>query len=148
VSFVGLGSMVTGTMVAVKTDGANTTRTVRHRTLGEEGIDSIQGGAAVGAEAKGHARLTTKSEETATKLAKGMNDGLGMALAELQRVVEKMPQFAPALTTLQSVRITAKGRTITLQGQADAEAVKLLPELLFSAGAAAPTPAAPAVKRP
>jgi hypothetical protein len=35
---------------------------VTHRTLGEQGIDSIQGGAAVGAEVKGHARLTAKSE--------------------------------------------------------------------------------------
>jgi hypothetical protein len=129
VSIAGLGSVVTGTMVAVKSDGANTTRTVAYRTPGEQGIDSTQGGAAVGAEVKGHARLTARSEEAATKLAKGMNDGLGTARAELQRVVEKVPQVAPALTALQRVRITGKGRTITLEGRADAEAVKLLPTL-------------------
>jgi hypothetical protein len=147
VGFVGLGSMVTGSTTMVKADGMKTTRTVTYRTLGDEGIASIQGAVTVGDEAKGRVTLTAKSDEQAMKLAKGMTDGLGMAKAELQRVVEKQPQFAPVLNVLQSVRIGSKGRTITLEGQGDAEAVKLLPTLLFSASYAQPTAPA-AEKRP
>jgi hypothetical protein len=145
VSFVALGETVTGTVVMEKSDGMKTTRTVTHHTLGDQGIASLQGGVTVGDEAKGRVTLTAKSEAEAKKLAKGLTDGLGMAKAELQRAVDKQPQFAPALTVLQSVRIGSKGRTITLEGQADAEAVKLLPSLL---GASAGAPAPPAVKRP
>jgi hypothetical protein len=76
-----------------------------------------------------------------------MTDGLGMARSELQRVVEKQQQYSAVLTVLQSVRITSKGRTITLEGQADAEAVKLFPTLLYGVRFAQPT-APPAVKRP
>ncbi len=142
VSFVGLGEMVLGTSVSVSKDGMKTTRTVKHFTLGEQGIASIQGAVTVGDEAKGRATLTAKSDEAAKKVAKGMTDGLGMAKAELQRVVEKQPQFAPAVALLQSVRITSKGRTITLEGQADAEAVKVLPTLIFGVSAGAPAPPA------
>ncbi|HZY83777.1 MAG TPA: hypothetical protein VFE78_03035 [Gemmataceae bacterium] len=144
VSFVGLGEMVVGSSVSVSNDGMKTTRTVKVHTLGEEGVTSIQGSVTVGAEAKGRATLTAKSDEDAKKLAKGMTDGLGMARAELQRAVEKQPQYAPVLTVLQSVRITGKGRTITLEGHGDAEAVKLFPMLLFGVSRAAPT--APAAR--
>jgi hypothetical protein len=139
VSFVGLGEMVTGTAVSVTDDGMKTTRKVTAHTLGEQGVASIQGGVTIGAEVKGKATLTAKSDEAAKTLAKEMTDGLGMAKAELQRVVEKQPQLGPALAVLHSVRITSKGRTITLEGQGDAEAVKLLPTLLFGGyGRAAP----------
>jgi hypothetical protein len=148
VSFAALGEMVTGTSVSARNDGMKTTRTVTHHTLGEQGIASIQGAVRVGNEAKGKVTLTAKSDEAAKKLAKEMNDGLGSARAGLQRAVEQQPQFAPALAVLQSVRVTSKGRTITLEGQADAEAVKLLPDLFFSVGAVAKPTAAPAAKRP
>jgi hypothetical protein len=147
VSFVGLGEMITGTSTMVRNDGMKTTRTVTHHTLGEQGIAGIQGAVTVGAEAKGRVTLTAKSEEQGKKLAKEMTDGLGMARAELQRLVEKQPMYAAVLSVLQSVRITNKGRTITLEGQADAEAVKAFPTLLYGVGFAQPT-APPAVKRP
>jgi hypothetical protein len=147
IGFVGLGSMVTGSSVSVSNDGMKTTRTVKHFTLGEQGIDSIQGAVTVGAEAKGRVTLTAKGDAEAKKLLKEMNDGLGMARAEIQRAVERQPQLAPMLTALQSVRIAGKGRTITVEGQADAEAVKLAPTLLFGVSAARPT-APPAVEKP
>jgi hypothetical protein len=77
-----------------------------------------------------------------------MNDGLGMAKAELQRVVEKQPQLAPAVAALQSVRIASKGRTITVEGQVDGEAVKLLPMLFFGVSSAKPTAPPAAATRP
>jgi hypothetical protein len=147
VGFVGLGEMVTGTVVMEKSDGVKSTRTVTYHTLGEQGIASIQGSVIVRDDAKGRATLTAKSEGQGKKLAKEMTDGLGMAKAELQQVVEKQPQFAPVLNALQTVRITGKGRTITLEGQADAEAVKRVPDLLAGVGHPQPT-APPAVKRP
>jgi hypothetical protein len=145
---VALGEMVTGTSVSVSNDGMKTTRTVKHFTLGDQGIASIQGAARIENVAKGKATLRAKNDEAAKKLAKEMNDGLGMARAEVQRAVEKQPQLAPAVAVLQSVRITGKGRTITLEGQADAEAVKSLPLLFFGVSSAKPPAAAPAVKRP
>jgi hypothetical protein len=147
VSFVGLGEMVTGSSVSVTNDGMKTTRTVKHFTLGEQGIASIEGGVQVGDEAKGKATLTAKSDEAAKKLVKEMTDGLGMAKAELQRALDKEPRLAPALTVLQSVRLTSRGRTITLEGQADAEAVKVLPTLMFGVSVKGPAPP-PAAARP
>jgi hypothetical protein len=151
VSFVGLGEMVTGTTVTVRNDGMKTTRTVTVHTLGEQGIDSLQGSVTIRDDAKGRVTLTAKSEEQGKKLTKEMNDGLAMARAELQRAVEKEPQLAPVLPVLQSVRITGKGRTITLEGQGDAEGLKgLFTGLWFGVSAkptAVPAAAPPAVEK-
>ena len=147
VSFVALGESVMGSSVTVRNDGMKTTRTVTYHTMGEQGIANLQGAVKVGDEAKGKATITAKSDETAKKLAKEMTDGLGMAKAELQRAAEKEPQVVPMVAVLQSVRITSKGRTVALEGQADAEAVKSLPTLIFGVGYARPTAPA-AVPKP
>jgi hypothetical protein len=148
VSFVGLGEMVTGTAVSVTNDGMKTTRKVTYHTLGEQGIASMQGAVKVADEAKGRVTLTAKDDAAAKKLAKEMTDGLGMAKAEIQRAAEKQPQLVPLVTLLQSVRVTGKGRAITLEGQADAEAVKALPMLLFGVSYARPTAPPPAAAKP
>lgn len=147
VSFVALGEMVTGTSVSVHNDGMKTTRTVTHRTLGEQGIASLQGAVRVGDQAKGTATITAKDDAAAKKLAKQMTEGLGMAKAEIQRAAERQPQLVPIVAALQSVRLTGKGRTIALEGQADAEAAGNLPLLIFGVSSARPT-APPAAAKP
>ncbi len=142
VSLVMLGESVLGSSVSVTNDGMKTTRKVTLHTLGEQGVVSVQGSVKVGDEAKGRATLTAKDEAAAAKLTKEMSDGLGMAKAEIQRAAERQPELAPVVAFLQSVRITGKGRTITLEGQADAEAVKALPMLIFGVSSVKP-PAAP-----
>jgi hypothetical protein len=140
--FAASESMVIWSTYSVRSDMGMKVSQVTVHTLGDDGIDTLQGNFLVGDEVRGNLKFTCKDEDTAKKHAEAATAGIDQAREQLKKAAEMEPQLKGVLAALGKVKMERTGATITFAGQGDAEALEgLVAGMLFRA---APKP--PAVK--
>ncbi len=145
IQFAATKDMVTGHSVTSTTVMGQQVTEVKNFTLADVGIDSVRGRFRPGEKLEGSVTLTARDEETAKRISQAATAGLDQFQASLKRTLENetekqlLPVLKAIRETLKTVKIASRGRDITFEGQAGAEALEGLP-LLFMAQRVPPPP--------
>ena len=141
------GDLVTS--VSMKSDGKGGFTTTT-KTLHDDGFEGYHGSVGLGdADLHYTFTLTAKDADKAKETAKNMSDGVDKALADAKAHPERMPkELLPALDAFKTVKITASGDTISVEGSATAEEIEAAVKAFFTLTSSSPKPSQPPGVRP
>jgi hypothetical protein len=89
-----------------------------------EQTDAIGGGITVGEDIKLEVVISAKTAQAAKDLNKTITDGLNFGKAILAAAAINQPEIAPVVEIVNSLKATAKDKTVTLKAQVSAEALE------------------------
>jgi hypothetical protein len=99
---------------------------VEHRLLNDFGVSSLQGGLTIGKDVTGQMTLVAKDADVAKAILTATEGALQRVQSDFQKEVNKRKDLAPVLESVQSIKVSAKGSTITFQGSGGAIAKAIL----------------------
>ena len=110
------------------TQNEKKTVTVKHERFGDFGIEALTGKGSVDNDIRGKVTLATKDAESAKKLNGMLEQTLSQIKEEGERQIVREKhhekEIAALLEAIKTVRVSAKGREVTLEGHAGAAAVQ------------------------
>src|SRR5262249_5388967 len=129
--FAALRKAVWETQMTVANVNGKRVSEVNYTTLGDVGIEILQGGITVADDMRAKVALTAKDADKAKMLADAVKKGLNKGIEEVQKIAAREKEYVPLVDAMKAVQITPKGATITLEGRGGAEAVTGLVKALF-----------------
>jgi len=89
-----------------------------------EKVEAVGGGVTVGEDLKVEVALATKTAEGAKELHDSLDKGLKQALALLSVLTSAQKELNPALEVVKALRVTIKGKVVTLKGRVSADVLE------------------------
>ena|SRR5215472_11924997 len=89
-----------------------------------EKVEAVGGGVTVGEDLKVEVALATKTAEGAKELHGAIDKGLKQALALLSVLTSAQKELNPALEVVKALRVTVKGKVVTLKGTVSADVLE------------------------
>jgi hypothetical protein len=89
-----------------------------------EQVDAIGGGITVSDDVKLEVVISAKTAQAAKDLNKTITDGLALGKAILAGAAVNMPEIAPLVEVVNSLKSTAKDKTVTLKAQISADVIE------------------------
>jgi hypothetical protein len=89
-----------------------------------EKVDALGGGLTLGDDVKVEVVISAKTEEDAREFKNAAERGVNQALTVLAVLATAQKEFNPALEIVKSVKVTARGKIVSLKGQINADVIE------------------------
>ncbi len=89
-----------------------------------EKVEAVGGGLTVGEDLKVEVALATKTADGARELHDSLDKGLKQALALLSVLTSAQKELNPALEVVKALRVTIKGKVVTVKGRVPADVLE------------------------